>query len=763
MSLIRIHNRRNFILGDIPNLHPDSRTHTMYWKNQKRRIIEGFWGIDDEEINVRSVEKFNPKEYTRCKKWRFMPPALYFYINFGTILHRPKGLPKTSPKLKIRPTLRDVDWEIYYDILQARGFSGFEDDEEYTCCTDITNPDLKEKDYDDTCFDSKGKLKTYIDASIYLRKRFKKPLGKPIYRNGAKNYMILATRELGKSYSIAGVVAHELLTDGLKTYNLGQPIPVSKQFVGSGISSKSFDLMKKVKLMVENLPGEWKPGTENARPSPLYKQMSGSIKPNNKWTHKYLKRSGAGWVTTGSLSEITHGVWTTENPEAAAGQRYTFIICEEVGLTPGIFTIHGSNTAAQVQGTSQMGSSIYIGTGGNVEKILESEILFKNPATYNMLSFDDVYENTGKIGRFFSVIYKDEEFKDKNGNTNEEAANAFYLNKRKRLREGNNKRALDMEMLNYPMKPSEMFLNKNTNKFPVADIKVRIADLTSDNNRELKSSYKGRFTLNESGKVDFEIDKNAYPIREFPLKKEIRNLTGCGEIFELPLRNGEGRIPSGINIAALDPVDDDGNNNAKQSLQSFYIMNLLTDRIVFEYTGRTKFAKDFYEQCRRALLYYNATLLYENQKKGVYTYFDQKNSLYLLEDTPQALKDSQSQKGNFTGNRAKGIYNTSKLKYWGEQDLLPAYLESNSHNNEKQQTNLQIFKPIAALREMIYYDGNKINTDRISSLGILMISRELKLKHKVKLVKKRKKIINDPFFNRSMSKEVSSIRESMYF
>jgi len=150
---------------------------------------------------------------------------------------------------------------------------------------------------------------------------------------------------------------------------------------------------------------------------------------------------------------------------------------------------------------------------------------------------------------------------------------------------------------------------------------------------------------------------------------------------------------------------------------------------------------------RRALIDYNGTILYENQKKGFYTYFDQKNCLFLLEDTPQALKDIEAQRGSFMGNKSKGIYATDKINYWGQQELLPNYLESQAYGAEPGVTNLQILKSLGSLREMVYYNG-KVNTDRISSLGLLMIIRELKMKHKITNKKRRKKIIDDPFFSR---------------
>ncbi|MBU0846956.1 hypothetical protein KKH23_07165, partial [Patescibacteria group bacterium] len=357
MGLIKIHNRQNFVLGDIPAYHPASMKYLEFWREQKRRLIEGFWAPDDVGCNV-DVQSFNPNvSKVVSTQWRWIPGNSYFYINFGTILHRPEGRPKTEPKIAMRPELRDVEWEIFYDIMEARGFSGFALDEEYSCNKDLIDPMLSESDYDDTCVG-----KEYVPARQYLRQLYTKPLGRPIFRNEAENYMLLSCRELGKSFCIGiGVILHELVTDGRKEYDLEQEVPISKQFVGSGMAGKSYDLMKKVRFAMQKLPGTWKPGTVDEVPSPFYKEMSGSIRPNNKWVHEYQKKIGGGWRTYGTRSDITHGVWTIENPEAAAGERYTFIICEECGLTSNLLTISGSNNAAQRQGTLQYGSSVYLG------------------------------------------------------------------------------------------------------------------------------------------------------------------------------------------------------------------------------------------------------------------------------------------------------------------------------------------------------------------------------------------------------------------
>jgi hypothetical protein len=59
-----------------------------------------------------------------------MPGKLYFYVNFNTIKRNFKG---SKVKQFARPLLRDVEWMVYYNVEEARGFSGFDSDEEYTC------------------------------------------------------------------------------------------------------------------------------------------------------------------------------------------------------------------------------------------------------------------------------------------------------------------------------------------------------------------------------------------------------------------------------------------------------------------------------------------------------------------------------------------------------------------------------------------------------------------------------------------------------
>ena len=89
-------------------------------------------------------------------------------------------------------------------------------------------------------------------------------------------------------------------------------------------------------------------------------------------------------------------------------------------------------------------------------------------------------------------------------------------------------------------------------------------------------------------------------------------------------------------------------------------------RLFFEYTGRPMFADDFYETCR-ALIWYNAECNYENNKKGLFKYFSQHNSLYLLSDTLDFLKDKELMKPGLYGNKAKGTISSAPIKAYGRR------------------------------------------------------------------------------------------------
>lgn len=751
-SFIRINNRKNFLLGTIPSIHPASTRYLSWWKQEKKKIIEGIWAPDDASITKYNVHE---NEYDiKTNKWRYMPGNLYFYINFGTILHNPDGSPKTAPKKKITPLLRDIEWELFYNWIEARGFSGFSNDDRFSCNREIKKyedgTELEECDLDTTCYSSEGELKKYVTARSYLRQLHEVPLGIPIFMNEALNLFMLGARGFGKSFSVAGgMVLHEILTDGAKAYDqesIENPATV-EVFVGAALSSKSSDILSKMKMSFNELPGGWMRGTDEEVPCPLYKDMNGSLEPNNMkspWRHEYEKKVNGKWRTFGSLSNVKHGIYTSENPEAAAGTRCGVMVVEEVGLLSNLLLVHGSNNAVQLEGTIKFGSTIYLGTGGNIEKIIESEIVFRDPEGYDFVSFDDEWEHKGKIGWFVPAYYALNQFKDNNGNTNVEKALSFLERRRAKKRKAKTTSAITLELLSYPIKPSEMFLKKSGNFFPIDDLKSILADLENDD-KLLDSSWKGKFIIDSEGEVQFR--NSLVPvIRSFPLRGD-ETMEGSVEIFEMPKKNKLGKIAWGRYIAGTDPVDDDGNNDTNLSLQSTFILDTFTDRIVAEYTSRTQIAEDYYETLRRMLLFFNARTNYEQNKKGLYAYFKNKKSLYLLAETPQILSDVDLAKINPIGNKKFGTTASEKVNSWGRR-LILTWLLGDAYGKDDGVMNMHGSRSVALIKELIMWSDD-INADRVSAMIMLMIFREEVIVNIDKDESPRQSMSNDKFWDNS--------------
>jgi hypothetical protein len=143
------------------------------------------------------------------------------------------------------------------------------------------------------------------------------------------------------------------------------------------------------------------------------------------------------------------------------------------------------------------------------------------------------------------------------------------------------------------------------NMFPVQQINERINQIDYNPN-EYDDVYIGHLNLQRDGSVKFSPSLDT-PIREYPIKDNKDK--GAIEIYELPQKDSSGNVFPERYIIGHDPVDDDVSNTA--SLTSTFVLDLLTDRIVAEYTGRQEYADDNFEIVRRLCIFYNAKCMYE--------------------------------------------------------------------------------------------------------------------------------------------------------
>ena len=694
-------NKDAFLLKEIPQLHPASEEYLLFWREEKKRCIEGYWvgGI-------------------------WMPGNLYFYVNFWTILLNKTAHSKT--KTPGKPFLRDLEWEFFYNWAEARGFSGFEDDKEFTCNREFIGQD------------------NYVPAAEYMRRTHKKNLGRPLWENEAKNFMMMGSRGFGKSYSVAGGVAgHEFVFDGMKSYepDLIKNPPSTEIVVGAGDAKYSGDILKKTQFGLDNLPGGIEIGNKFF-PSPFAKQYGGSWYSGKEIIAEYKKKLGGTWKVMGSKSKIKHRTFK-DNPFAANGTRPAVMVLEEIGMFNNLKASHEASVECMKNGAYKFGSCMYLGTGGDMEGggTVDARDMFYNPDVYDMISFDDEWEDKGKISYFVPAYKGLNQFKDHNGNTQEQPARDYLDKFRENLKKGKNARsALDAELQNRPLVPSEVFLTRTGNLFPVADLLTRLAELEASN-RERNHDYIGELYVDtESKKIKWKPNAKLQPIYEFPIRGN-DNIAGCVIIHEMPYEDGSGEIPYGMYLAGTDPYDHD--ESTTSSLGSTFILNKLTNRIVAEYTGRPDTANQYYENVRRLLKFYNARCLYENERKGLFQYLEHKHETYLLADQPEIIKDVIQ---HSKVQRQKGMHMSKPLKSYGEELIKMWLLEPYEKDGLM---NLHKIRSVALLKEFISYNDIG-NFDRVMAFMMVMYHLEEVKKIKVEKESKVKTIYDQDFWSKSL-------------
>lgn len=696
-------------LDKIPNFHPELEYHERlaYWTIQKRRCIEGWW---------------------TAGKW--IPGPLYYYVNFHNILFEKGDSVSQTTGL---PLFRDLEWELFFIYEECRGFSGFTGDKKYTCDRRY-GPDKELSLQLNRITQKEIDLKIYVPAREYLRKWHGIDLGKPLYKNNAQHFISIQARGSGKSYSSAALAAHNFLFDGATDYDVYIEQKKLKSYLASdtiigAIDTKYSDpVTKKVKTALKLLPGSFKVSEEETHASPLMVRFTGSLAANKEY-ESY----------TGSV--LRHRTFK-DNPLAANATRPNLCILDEIGFMYNIKESWGAIEAIQ-QSMENKNLVIWaLGTGGLVsgKAALYAESVFRNPEDYNCLIFEDIFEGRGNIGYFVPFTKTLNEFKDgPNLITNDEMADKYISYRRTEAEKSTDPSVYQTEIINGPIVPSEAFLIIEGSYFPTMRLKTQIAEVEGGQYAKyVDSSFKGVLVFNEQDEVEFKTIQDIRPIRKYPLGKTEKK-DGCVEIWVKPQKNDSGVVPWGTFIGGMDVVDKA--KSTTNSLPSIFIMNRFTRQIVATYTGRTDDANDFYEICRKLLLYYNATGMYEQNLPGLFTYFEAKKSLYLLADTPYQLRNSDTFK---TGsNTSKGISATAKVNSTARDFIKSWLLEKVSENSEK--LVIETIYCSATLTELLMWNPDG-NFDRVSALGMLMWHDATTQMHIKKRTEETKEFLEDPYF-----------------
>jgi hypothetical protein len=453
------------------------------------------------------------------------------------------------------------------------------------------------------------------------------------------------------------------------------------------------------------------------------------------------------------------GVSSKDDESKLRGKRAAFIGIEEFGTFPRLIDLYNVMLPSVQEGDYVFGLMYLQGTAGDNESDFAGaqEIMY-NPRGYNMYALPNMYDKNNQGKRYFVFFFPG--YINRKGCYNRDGVSdvvqaliEILMNRYRVKYNSTDPNTVIKTIAEVPITPAEAIVKTGVNMFPVTDLTERLGQLDA-NPREYDDVYVGDLTINSSKEVEFKPTSDQ-PIREFPHKDN--KIEGAIEIYKLPEKDRSGRVFDNRYILGCDPYDDDESNT--MSLGSVYVLDLWTDKVVAEYTGRPLFADDFYEICRKMCLFYNGRMNYENNKKGLFAYFSKMNCLYLLTDVLDFLKDKDMVKGSSYGNKAKGTNATAAINAYAKNLLrswllrpVPVIQTIDGEDQEVMIPNLYTLRSRALIKELILYNSEG-NFDRISSMGMLMLLREDKMiLYKGEVSKSKEEdasasyLGNDPFF-----------------
>lgn len=542
-------------------------------------------------------------------------------------------------------------------------------------------------------------------------------------KKNQKGLLLVKPRRLGFSYKAAALCTHE--------FNFYRD---SKSIVSAFFSKFSSNTMSMI--------------IDNCNFLNTYTEFR---KQRNPDTRDFIKARfkvniGGVEVWKGYQSEIRE-ITFKDNEFAAVGQTANWFVMDEAGVFPNIISAYNMSEPTIKDGSSYIGVALIFGSAGSMEGGTQYFYeMFMDPAKYNMLEFPNPDPNGKPIGWFipatkgrFGASHKSkqegkldiDDMVDQDGNSNEELAAEDILFERSIKKKGGDSQALADHMTQYPLTYKDAFLRSSGSIFPVAELKEQLATIEATKDLD-QAGKQVELYFDTDGKLRTRTTENLKEIIEFPLdrgnKKGI-DKTGCITIYEEPERVS-GEVPPFLYIAGCDPYDHDRAENTT-SLGSmfvykrFYQANKTHDIIVAEYTGRPELADDFYENCRKLCIYYNAKMLYENQLKGIKVYFQNKNSLHYLYQTPELLKDIV--KDGYV-SRSYGTHMPKEIKRQCEIFLKQWLIEERiiDEKTGRKIMNLHTILCKALLKELIAYDPEEGNFDRVIAFMLCILqSKEL--------------------------------------
>ena len=533
-------------------------------------------------------------------------------------------------------------------------------------------------------------------------------------REGGKHAIELAKRGCAKSYSLAAIMSHNLI--------LGESEESNRRVI-TVLTAYQKEYLKDDK---DGTLSKFKPSINFSFANTPFPHLMLKNSPNEmSWQMGYKDEYG---VEKGSLNQVL-AVSAKDDSEKLRGKR-GWILFEEMGSFKGLLSLYDITRKSVEDGDYTFATMYLVGTAAESESDFSSaKTLLYNPDGYNILSIDNVFDRPKqgkpKFGFFFPSYINRAGCYNKDGVSDVVKALIEILIARYKAKYSADPKSVLRVIAEDPITPAEAIIKVKAAYFPITALTERLSQLDQDVHA-YDDVYIGKLVQNSNG-VEFTPTSDI-PIRKFGVENDT---PGAVEIFEMPEKDRNGKVPHTRYIIGHDPVDNDQAESS--SLSSTFVLDLWTDKIVAEYTGRQSFADDNFEIVRLLCLFYNAKCLYESNKKGIFAYFSKMNCTHLLADTPEFLRDKQLIKYSSFGSNAKGVNASAAINAYANnliRDWLmkPVTIIQNVDGEDVEVTvyNLNFLRNRALIEELIAFNP-EINVDRIRALGMVMLYREEKM------------------------------------
>lgn len=432
------------------------------------------------------------------------------------------------------------------------------------------------------------------------------------------------------------------------------------------------------------------------------------------------------------------------------------ILFEEAGSMSNLKATYTVTRPTVESGTSVSGQIFVYGTGGDFSGgMVDFEEMFYDPDTYGFLAYQNLYDegSNQSIGYFLPDSYSKEGFINKQGISYHKEAEIAIIAERERLRRNTKDiNIVDKMICENPLKPSEAMLKMGTNIYPKAEINRQISRIKG--NKSLSSlGSTGYMEQTEVG-IIFKPSTDVKPILNFPYKPDVDG-EGCVIQYQPPYKFGN-VVPPELYYICVDPYAMDKDKakeiTKRDSLGAAYVMKRINnfskpyDLIVAEYVARPKFQDDFNRQLFLLAQYYNAKIVFENDRDGNIMSYARTNKLISYLEEELTVYDSNDAPRKKLGRNYGVSMSNLEVKKQAVQyfrDWLLAPREKNEDGEHE--LNLHKIYSVPLLEEILKfsYDGN---FDRHSAMLVGMLyKKELLLKPQVE--QQERSIYDDPFFS----------------